>query len=143
MPKFLALSKDPSARNRAIVLPLGLADLEATNQKRHQSAAFDQGRDLLAQARGKGVVKRGQGFVEDKEIRIDGERAGERDAARWRCTASVGPDRTRGARRCLVLIYREPEKPTVPACGMMSAVLVTYRPVAPMRSSSADAMMAR
>ena len=50
-------------------------------QKRHHSAAFDQGRDLLAQTRGKRVVKRGQGFVENEEIRIDGERARERDAA--------------------------------------------------------------
>ena len=60
---------------------------------------------MLAQARGKRVVKRGQGFVEDKEIRIDGEHAGERDAARWRCTAGrlpmhgVGPDRAREQER--------------------------------------------
>ena len=40
-------------------------------------------------------------------------------------------------------IYREPEKPTVRACGMRSAVLVTYRPVAPRSSSSAEAMIAR
>ena len=41
------------------------------------------------------------------------------------------------------LIYREPERPTVRAWGMRSAVLVTYRPVAPRSNNSAEAMMAR
>ena len=41
----------------------------------------DQDGDLLAQTGGKRVVERGQRFVENEEIRIDGERAGERDAA--------------------------------------------------------------
>ena len=53
----------------------------------------------------------------------------------------VGPP-DQAARSCLALIYREPEKPTVRACGMRSAVLVTYKPVAPSSRSSAEAMVA-
>jgi len=45
--------------------------------------------------------------------------------------------------RTFALIYLEPETPTVRACGMRSAVLVTYRPVAPRSSSRAETMMAR
>ena len=41
----------------------------------------DQGGDLVAQAGGEGIVERCQRLVEDEEIRLDGEGAGERDAA--------------------------------------------------------------
>ena len=50
---------------------------------------------------------------------------------------------TRLSRCSRALTYLEPEKPTVGACGMRSVDLVTYRPVAPRSSSSAEAMMAR
>ena len=36
--------------------------------------------DLIAQTGGEGVIERGQRFVENEEIRLDGESAGERDA---------------------------------------------------------------
>src|SRR5437868_14128763 len=52
-----------------------------SDQKRHHSATCDQRRNLLAQACGKRVVERGEGFVENEEIRIDGECARERDPA--------------------------------------------------------------
>ncbi len=40
-------------------------------------------------------------------------------------------------------LSRKPERSTVRAWGMRSAVLVTYRPVAPRSNNSAEAMMAR
>jgi hypothetical protein len=49
---------------------------------------------------------------------------------RWRGTARRlsmgGVGIGQGSEGCFVLIYREPEEPSVRACGMRSAVLVTY-----------------
>ena len=45
--------------------------------------------------------------------------------------------------RTFALIYLDPATPTVRACGMRSAVLVTNMPVAPRSSSRAETMMAR
>ena len=44
-------------------------------------AAVHQHGDLIAQTRGEGVIERCQRFVENEELRLDRERAGERDAA--------------------------------------------------------------
>ena len=52
------------------------------DQQRRRPPTFQQGRDLVAEAGGKRLVERCQRFVEDEEIRLDGERPGEGDAPR-------------------------------------------------------------
>ena len=50
------------------------------NQQGHHGTAVHQHGNLFAQASGEGFVERCQRFVENEEIRLDCERAGERDA---------------------------------------------------------------
>jgi hypothetical protein len=44
------------------------------DEQRRRSAAFQQGRDLAAEAGGERFVERCQWFVEDEKIRLDGKR---------------------------------------------------------------------
>lgn len=61
----------------------------------------------------------------------------------WRCSRNLRATHVTGLSGSHALTYLEPEKPTVRSCDMRSAVLVTYRPLAPRNNSSAETMMAR
>ena len=50
------------------------------DQQGHHGTAVHQHGNLIAQAGGQRIVERGQRLVENEEIRLDGERAGKRDA---------------------------------------------------------------
>ena len=50
------------------------------NQQRYHGTAVHQHGNLIAQAGGEGGIERGQRFVENEELRLDGERAGQRNA---------------------------------------------------------------
>ena len=49
-------------------------------QQRYHGTVVHQHGDLIAQTGGEGGVERGQRFVENEELRLDGERTGERNA---------------------------------------------------------------
>ena len=50
------------------------------NQQRDHGTAVHQHGNLIAHAGGEGGIERGQRFVENEKLRLDGERAGERNA---------------------------------------------------------------
>ena len=57
-----------------------LVNVVGDQQCRHATAVHQHG-DLIAQVSGEGVVERCQRFVENEEVRLDREGAGERDPA--------------------------------------------------------------